>query len=271
MVPVRLTEARETLLITLYGRALDARATHPILGDTMASDAVDAIDYDFAATGVKAGVAASVVVRATFLDRWVREFLAAHPGGARVVHLGAGLDTRVWRIDPGPGVEWFDVDFPDVVALRRHLFPERAGYHQIGASVTDDGWLDRIPAGRPTLVLAEGLSMYLTEEQGVALLRRVTDRFNGGTTIAFDAFNSLAIRAQRWNPAVRVSGATLHWAVDRPRDLVRAVPGLRLRDAVDALFAPGTERMPPASRAFAGLFRPIPAVRHMSRYLRYER
>jgi methyltransferase (TIGR00027 family) len=271
MLRVRLTEARETLLVTLYGRALDARAAHPILGDAMAADAVDEIDYDFAAAGVHAGVAASVVVRAKFLDRWVHEFLDAHPGEATVVHLGAGLDTRVWRIDPGPGVEWYDVDFPDVVALRRQLFPARAGHHQIGASVTDDGWLELIPTGRPTLVLAEGLSMYLTEAQGITLLRRVTDRFNGGTTIAFDAFNSLAIRAQRMNPAVRVSGATLHWSVDKPRDLVRAVPGLRLRDAVDALFAPGTEEMPRASRLAASVFRPFPAVRHMSRYLRYER
>ncbi|MDP9795294.1 methyltransferase (TIGR00027 family) [Catenuloplanes nepalensis] len=271
MLPVRLTGARETLLVTLYGRALDARAAHPVLGDTMAAEAVDAIDYDFGAAHVKPGVAASVVVRAKFLDNWVHEFLDAHPGEATVVHLGAGLDTRVWRIDPGPGVDWFDVDFPEVVEIRRALFPERPGYHAIGASVTDDGWLERIPTGRPTLVIAEGLSMYLTEEEGVTLLRRITDRFNGGTTIAFDAFNSLAIRAQKLNPAIRVSGATLHWSVDHPRDLIRAVPGLRLRDSIDALFAPGTEEMPRGSKIFASAFRPFPAVRHMSRYLRYER
>ncbi|MDR7275007.1 class I SAM-dependent methyltransferase [Catenuloplanes atrovinosus] len=271
MVRVRLTEARETLLVTLYARALDARAAHPVLGDTMAAAAVDAIDYDFSATGISPQMAPTVAVRARFLDGWVREFLREHDGEVTVVHLGAGLDTRVWRVDPRPGAEWYDVDFPDVVELRHTLFPDRPGYHTIGASVTDDGWLDRIPAGHPTLAIAEGLSMYLTEEQGISLLRRITGRFGEGTTIAFDAFNRLAIRAQKLNPAVRLSGATLHWSVDDPHDPVRAVPGLRLRDAVDAITAPGTEELPRVTRLLGSALRPIPAVRHMSRYLRYER
>ncbi|GAB7051612.1 class I SAM-dependent methyltransferase [Catenuloplanes indicus] len=271
MLPVRLSGARETLLVTLYARALDARAADPVLGDTMAAEAVDAIDFDFGATHITPRMAPTVAVRARFIDEWVREFLREHDGEATVVHLGAGLDTRVWRIAPGPAVTWIDVDFPEVIEIRRALFPERPGYHMIGSSVTDDGWLERIPTGRPTLAVAEGLSMYLTEEQGLTLLRRITDRFNGGTTIAFDAFNRLAIRAQKANPAVRMSGATLHWSVDHPRDLVRDVPGLRLRDAVDALTAPGVERLPHGARMMSAVLRPIPAVRHMSRYLRYER
>ncbi|GAB7038494.1 class I SAM-dependent methyltransferase [Catenuloplanes niger JCM 9533] len=270
-MPIRLTEARETLLVTLYGRALDARAAHPVLGDTMAAEAVDAIDFDFRRTHLTPRTAPTVAVRAKFLDGWVREFLREHDGEATVLHLGAGLDSRVWRIDPGPGVTWFDVDFPEVIEIRRALFPERPGYRMIGVSVTDDDWLAQIPTGRPTLAIAEGLSMYLTEEQGLTLLRRITDRFNGGTTIAFDAFNRLAIRTQRTNPAVRMSGATLHWSVDHPRELVRDVPGLRLRDAVDALTAPGAEQLPRGTRVVSSLLRPFPAVRHMSRYLRYER
>lgn len=271
MLRVRLSDARETLLVTLHARALDARAADPVLGDTMAAEAVDAIDFDFSTTHITPRMAPTVAVRAKFIDDWVREFLREHDGEATVVHLGAGLDSRVWRIDPGPGVTWFDVDFPEVIEIRRALFPERPGCHLIGSSVTDPGWLERIPTGRPTLAVAEGLSMYLTEEQGVTLLRRITDRFNGGTTIAFDAFNRLAIRAQRTNPAVRMSGATLHWSVDHPRDLVRDVPGLRLRDAVDAITAPGSERLPRGTRVISSMLRPFPAIRHMSRYLRYER
>jgi hypothetical protein len=47
-VKVGLTEAMETSLITLYGKAVDARTNRPVLGDTMAAQAVDKIDYDFA-------------------------------------------------------------------------------------------------------------------------------------------------------------------------------------------------------------------------------
>ena len=74
-----------------------------------------------------------------------------------VLHLGCGLDSRVFRIDPPATVRWYDVDLPDVIDLRRRLYPERHDYELIATSVTDLRWLDGIPADRPVLVVAEGL------------------------------------------------------------------------------------------------------------------
>jgi O-methyltransferase involved in polyketide biosynthesis len=104
-------------------------------------------------------------MRAWHFDQWTRAFLAANPEST-VLHLGCGLDTRVYRIDPGPKVRWFDVDFPDVIALREPLYPARDGYRRIGSSVTDLAWLDAIPGDTPVLVVAEGLMMYLHEKDG---------------------------------------------------------------------------------------------------------
>lgn len=264
---MKFTQEKETLLATLYGRALDARAQRPILGDTLADEVVRRIDYDFARLKVNPKVAASVVVRAKFFDRWAREFLAAHKE-ATVVHLGAGLDTRAWRLDPGPGVAWYDVDYPEVVEVRRQLLPERQGFHTVGSSVTDAGWERQIPAGRPTLILAEGLTMYLKAEAGHELFRRLTAHFGTGV-IAVDVFNSTGIKMQKLNPPVRLSGSTLYWGVDDPHELEREVPGLRLTDAVSALYAPGTEELPRGSRLIAQLLRPFPSMRSIGRYLRY--
>jgi len=172
-VRVRLSEAQETLLVTLCGRAWDARARQPILGDTMAAAAVEQMDYDFRRAKVNPRVAASVAVRAKQFDDWTAEFLAEHDQ-AIVVHLAAGLDTRVWRVNPGPGVTWYDVDYPEVIALRSTLYPERGHYHMIGSSVTAPSWLAQVPADRPTLIVAEGLTMYLKPEEGHELMRRLT-------------------------------------------------------------------------------------------------
>jgi hypothetical protein len=90
-VRVRLSEAQETMLVTLCGRAWDARARQPILGDTMAAAAVEQMDYDFRRAKVNPRVAASVAVRAKQFDDWTAEFLAVHDQ-AIVVHL-ADLDT----------------------------------------------------------------------------------------------------------------------------------------------------------------------------------
>jgi O-methyltransferase involved in polyketide biosynthesis len=65
-------------------------------------------------------------------------------------------------VAPPAGVRWFDVDRPEVIALRRKLYSESETYQMVGSSVTDPGWLDHLPAGGPVLIVAEGLLMYLT-------------------------------------------------------------------------------------------------------------
>ena len=52
-----------------------------------------------------------------------------------------------------PGcVEWFDIDYPDVIELRRQVFPIRDNYQMIGAPLDDLRWLDEVPRVRPGMV-----------------------------------------------------------------------------------------------------------------------
>ena len=99
MEKVGFTEEKATNLATLYGRALDYRSAHPILGDQAADDAVRRIDYDFPTLGISAARAVSVVLRAKPIDDWAAEYLRAHPD-AIVLHLGCGMDTRFQRLMP---------------------------------------------------------------------------------------------------------------------------------------------------------------------------
>jgi O-methyltransferase involved in polyketide biosynthesis len=179
---VRWGSVEWTNLCTLYLRAHESRLAQPILGDRAAAEAVDRIDYDF--TRVHRAVLPwgnqfLVALRAKQLDVWADDFLRRHPD-AVVLHLGCGLDSRAFRLDVPSGVSWFDVDVPDVIALRRRLYGERAGYTMIGSSVTDPGWLDQVPTNRPALIVAEGLLMYLTDAEIRDLLQRLTDRFATG-------------------------------------------------------------------------------------------
>ena len=214
------------MLATFYAKALDADLPRPILGDRFAKEIVDRIDYDWKRTAITAANSPSVTTRSAHFDNWVRQFLAVTPE-AVVLHLGCGLDARFFRLDPGPGVEWYDVDYPDVADLRRQLYPPRDHYHVLAASVTDPGWFAELPSGRPTLMIGEGLTMYLTKEDGVALLRRVVEHAPSGE-LQFDAFNRLGIKAQWTNAVVRRAGATLSWGIDGPDDIIEAVPGVRL-------------------------------------------
>jgi O-methyltransferase involved in polyketide biosynthesis len=183
---VRWASVEWTLLCTLYLRACESRLDPSILGDRTAAEAVDKIDYDF--KRMRRWVRTStnqflVALRASRLDTWSADFLNHHPD-AVVLHLGCGLDSRAFRLEPPPTVQWFDVDQPDVIELRRRLYSDADGYRMIASSVTEPGWLERIPGDRPALVVAEGLLLYLTEAQVRDLLARITDHFDTGELLA---------------------------------------------------------------------------------------
>ncbi len=130
-----------------------------------------------------------VVLRAKQLDDWCADFLGRHPE-AVVLHLGCGLDGRAFRLEVPESVRWFDIDQPSVIELRPQLYNDTERYRMIGCSVTDPLWLPQIPTGYPTLVVAEGLLMYLTESEVRQLLARLTDRFDSG--------EMLSTRSPRW-------------------------------------------------------------------------
>lgn len=203
---VTLRGAQETTVATVYGKALDNRSANPILRDHVADAAVRRMDYDFRRTGINAVSAAGVALRAKVLDDWVREFLAEHTE-ATVLNLACGLDPRVHRIDPSGGVRWVDVDFPDVLDLRGRLLPERSGdYRTIGSSVTEDGWLREVPDDRPTAAVFEGLTMYLSEMDGKALLQRLAGRFPTMTAVKDTAVNWVTIGAMATSTALSIAG-----------------------------------------------------------------
>jgi O-methyltransferase involved in polyketide biosynthesis len=266
-VRVDLSGAPETMLATLYAKALDADAEEPILGDRFAKQIVERIDYDWKKTTITARRAPSVATRSAHFDAWTDQFLAAHPHSV-VLHVGCGLDSRFFRLQPGPGVEWYDIDYPEVAALHAQLYPVAEHYHVVAASVTDPGWLADIPADRPALLVGEGLTMYLTEQEGTALLRRVVGHFGSGE-LQFDAFNGLGIKAQVLNPVVRRSGSTLRWAINGPDDILAAVPGVRLL-AWERWFESDTFEMLPRSAKLMGkAMALVSAVADMSQYHRY--
>jgi O-methyltransferase involved in polyketide biosynthesis len=273
-IHVDLNGPPETMLATLYAKALDADAPRSILGDQYAKAAVARIDYDWETTTINARRAPSVAIRTLHFDNWTRQFLAVHDpinnpdNPAVVLHMGCGLDARVYRLDPPAGVLWYDIDYPEVIALRERVYPARPNYRMLPASVTDPSWLAEIPTDRPALFLAEGVTMYLTKDDGLALLRRAVDRFPSGE-LQFDAFNTFGVRVQVINPVVRRSGSKLHWGIDGPGDIVEAVPGVRLL-AWESVF--DSETFDLVALAFRWLGRAmaaVPALRMMAQYHRY--
>jgi len=265
---VHLTKEKETSLITLYSRALESRSKDPVLRDEAAEEAIRRIDYDFGRLKLRKVEPLSIAIRAKQFDLWTSQYLA-DTLDATVLHLGCGLDSRVFRLNPNASVRWFDVDYPEVIEVRRRLYPERADYFMIGSSVTDPGFLDEVPGDRPAMIVAEGVMMYLAEHDVKQLLNRLTDHFPSGR-MAFDALSRWGARMAKADPSVRATGASFRWGLDDPQDIKHLEPRLELVTEMRTPDLPGYSRLPWAMRALVRVMEPIPALRRLNRLLLYR-
>jgi len=138
MIPekIHFTQEKETMLMTLSGRAIQSQWKKPILRDPWAEEAMRHIDYDISQMYKGVGswsmwkdIGCTIIAtRAATFDLLTSRYLAEH-ADATVLQVGCGMDSRAFRVDPPASSQWFDVDYPDVIDLRRQLFPERGAYH----------------------------------------------------------------------------------------------------------------------------------------------
>lgn len=256
------------MLITLYSRALHSRSEDPLLSDPWAEQAIDHVDYDFSSIKLSKIEPLAIAIRAKQFDTWVCEWVAGNPEST-VVHLGCGLDSRVFRVDPPETVRWFDVDYPEVIDLRRQLYPERTGYRMIGSSLLEPGWLEEVPDDLPAMILAEGAMMYLPPDGAEALLARLVGHFPSGS-IAFDALSKSGVRMAGADKAVSATGATFGWGLDDPDGVKRFAPKLELVAELSTPQFAGYERLPFVLRVVSRAMQPFPNLRRLNRLLLYR-
>lgn len=214
---IRFDKEKETLLVPLICKARESVKANPVITDQNAVRMVKGIDYDFSSLKVPRQTHVTICIRAKQFDQYAGEFLKNNPDGT-VLHLGCGLDSRHLRVDNGR-VEWYDLDYPDVIELRRHFDDESDRYHLVPSSVTDLGWTE-IPAGNPGpfLIIAEGLFMYLREEEVKSLVLELQETFPG-SLLVFDSFSERAVKGMSKHPSIDKTGAEVCWGIDEAGEI----------------------------------------------------
>jgi methyltransferase (TIGR00027 family) len=135
---------------------------------------------------------AAIVARARFIEDLVSE--QAQKGVDQYVILGAGLDTFAQRrADLASRLRVFELDQPETQAWKRQRLDD------LGYGVPDwlrmvpvdfekqDGWAELAEDGfdpmRPAVVVATGLTMYITKEAAARTLRRFAALAPGSTVV----------------------------------------------------------------------------------------
>jgi len=224
----------ETLLIPLCYRAMETQRPDAMIKDEKAVELIKRLSSDgpirydsdwLKQTPMAESNKIMRIMLTREVDRYARDFLGRHPE-AVVVHIGCGLDARFERVDNGQ-VEWYDLDLPEVITLRRKLIGGEGGrYHLLGCSMLEPAWLEavRVHRGRPFLFLAEGVFMYFAEAQVKSLVLTLRDHFPGAELV-FDAWRPFEIWLGNF-----VLGGLLRWGFWRGQELGGWGDGIRLLD-----------------------------------------
>jgi O-methyltransferase involved in polyketide biosynthesis len=255
----QLTGVAETLMITLYARAIETQQPEPILSDRKAVEIAENLDYDFSKYEKGWASQLGCVIRARACDRIVQNFLETYPS-AVIVNLGAGLCTRFSRVDNGE-VRWYEVDFPEVIALRHKFFQETEQHHFIAKSILDFTWMDAIQRqpNQPMMIIYEGVSMYLSEVENQALLQQINARFSP-VEVLLDVMNRKRSRSAKHHDTVSKTNADFKWGIDQSSELETWSSNIQLKHEEFYLsqFLDYPQRLPIAWRFVAQLFPFIP-------------
>jgi len=228
-----LSGVSETLLVTLYLRAMESQRPDALIKDEKAVALVTQMSYDFDRVRkipMTEGNKVTRIMLTREMDRYARDFLSRHPE-AVVVHIGCGLDSRFERVDNGQ-VEWYDLDFPGVIDLRRKFIgDERERYHLLGCSVLEDAWLEavKVHSHRPFLFLAETVFVYFIEAQVKSLVLTLRDHFPGAELV-FDGWRPFEVwLGNRYLSDSQFAGL-MRWGFWRGQELEGWGDGIHLLD-----------------------------------------
>lgn len=220
-ISVELGDVQQTLLLPLWGRAVETQKPVPLLRDDTAVEIIKNIHYDFALIARNISFISQLawIARSLHIDNTLRLYLKQYPN-ATIVNIGCGLDTTFDRIDNGT-LQWYDLDLPDVIALRRHFIQEHERRTFIAGSFLDEDWLQHVTHKEHVFFIAAGVLYYFEASQIRTVFARLTERCPGSELI-FDASSPLGVKVAN-KQVIRNSGmderSFLKWGLKHADEL----------------------------------------------------
>jgi O-methyltransferase involved in polyketide biosynthesis len=215
---------QETLVIPLFGRVMCSERFPALFSDPEAKRICDSLDYDFEVKRKKmespAGLfgALEVAQRQYDLLCEVKAYLEAHPKAA-VVNLGCGLDDTFSRSDNGL-CRGFNLDLPDVIAVRNELLPAREREENVPCDLNDFSWMERIDSSNGAVFFAAGVFYYFRTEDIKKLFAAMAERFPGAVLV-FDSCNRRGAKMMRktWLKEAGITDVNAFFSLEDPDEI----------------------------------------------------
>jgi O-methyltransferase involved in polyketide biosynthesis len=162
---INLGDVQETLLLPLWGRAIETQKKKPLLTDKASVSIVNSISYDFTTISKNINKLSQIswIARSIYFDKKILDFINLYPD-ATIVNIGCGLDTTFDRIDNGR-IKWIDLDLPDTIELRKKFIKETSRRLFVSFSVFDEDWYIKIDKNTHLMFLFAGVLYYFKENE----------------------------------------------------------------------------------------------------------
>ncbi|SRR3712207_702833 len=221
---LQLTGISETLLIPFYARVYGSKYYFFRFYDKKALEVFPKIDYDFSKFEKGKMSIWGCLARSIILDREVKKFLDQYPN-TKCINLACGLDTRFYRIDNGK-IQWFEFDFPEVIALRKQIFSANDRVFSLAGNVLEEKIYENIKEEREkVIIIIEGLLMYFTESQVQDLFQILEKKFPKATIFA-EFSRPFTIKHQKYHDTIEETMARFQWGIQNSREIETLVPGV---------------------------------------------
>ena len=212
-----------TTLIPLWAKAVESVSKDPILMDTQAYSTLKSLGYDLDYYDRKKQNPSQVgcCLRAKWMDDETLSFIK-QKGPCQVIQLGAGLDDRFRRIGMPEDVKfWYDLDLDEVAQMRRDLLPAADRNEIISMDMFDTRWMQRMKEnGLPTLIIIEGVMMYLNNQLISGLFDHIAEEL-GEATLLFDSVPTIAVGNAKYHDSVKKYNRKVEytWGIKSGKDI----------------------------------------------------
>lgn len=168
----------DTSFLVAYFRAQETDRADAIFADPLAKKLVGERGEHMAhsISGMSKYVEWSVISRTIIIDRFIQKLVQSGSVDS-VLNLGAGLDTRPYRLNLPSDLKWVEVDHPDIIRHKNEILKSEKPYCQLLRVELDLAnrierkkfFTDILNTSKSVLVLTEGVLFYLNEEQVAGL------------------------------------------------------------------------------------------------------
>ena len=217
-------DIQETALIPLAIKASETARPNPRIRDLKAKEIIDSLGVDV--SKYDPFLSHEGVIARTIMYRDTLKALLQKYPDALCINLGCGFDDKFSQVDNGK-LQWFDVDLPDQIAVRRKVYQDRDRCKMLPGSALESDWTAQLPKARVNIIIMEGVLEYFSKEQVKTCLNMLCNSFSHGYLLA-ELHSPFLEKNGKHHDAVKHTNATFGWGTKSGREYLDLEPRMKL-------------------------------------------